>query len=477
MTQKLSKKEMAVLRWARSIEAFVDEVLTLGESRGPSRQQREVLQDIDNGETDIAVKSGHGTGKTTLLSWVILWAGLFKNDGKIPCTAPTAPQLVRLLWPEVRKWREKLPIELRTMVDVKNDSIEFRKAFAVARTARKEEPEALQGFHATWLIWIIDEASGIPKPIFDVIDGSLTGEKHIRILTGNPTRPSGYFYDAFHKFRSLWRLHTFNAEESENVTPESIERKRIQYGGVDTDAYRVRVLGEFPHTATDAIIPIYVIEEAIQRETYNPHNARVWGVDYADAGDDKTMVVKRVGNYFHEKLSCPVEGAHRQSQTAAWLAWQYRATPEEKRPKAIYVDAIGEGSGLISTLNEPQYSDIPVVAVKVSNAAVNSEVYNNLRTELYYRLKSVLEDEGKMFDDDDTIGELAAHRFTFTERGKLQATHKKDIKVELGRSPDTADAMVLTCYGIIPSEKAPVDELHDLDYIDDYDDNEDLVAW
>jgi hypothetical protein len=34
-------------------------------------------------------------------------------------------------------------------------------AFAVRRTASKDNPEALQGFHAEHLLFLIDEASGI----------------------------------------------------------------------------------------------------------------------------------------------------------------------------------------------------------------------------------------------------------------------------------------------------------------------------
>ncbi|MEA1916924.1 MAG: hypothetical protein U9N42_05265, partial [Campylobacterota bacterium] len=190
-----------------SIEFFVLKIL----KAEPSKQQLAVLRDIDAGYKDIAIKSGHGTGKTAMMSWVILWVGLFKLDAKIPTTAPTAPQLVRLLLPEVRKWSDKLPDELIDAVTVKNDSIAFANDnVCVARTARKEAPEGLQGFHATFLTWIIDEASGVPNAIFEVIDGSLTGNTHLRLMTANPTRADGYFFDAFHKNRELWRCHTFN---------------------------------------------------------------------------------------------------------------------------------------------------------------------------------------------------------------------------------------------------------------------------
>lgn len=457
-------------KWSNSIESFVLDCLFLTiQDRQPSTQQLNVLRDIDAGETDISIASGHGTGKTTLLSWVILWVGLFKNDAKIPCTAPTAPQLIRLLLPEVRKWKEKLPMQLQDVVTVKNDSVAFNTGnFAIARTARKEAPEGLQGFHATFLCWIIDEASGVPNTIFEVIEGSLTGHKHLRLLTANPTRTDGYFFDSQNKNRALWKCHTFNAEESENVSRESIERKKKEYGE-DSDAYRVRVQGRFPRTSSDAVIPLYIIEDAIHRgDDYNDYGAEVWGVDYADAGNDRTVLVKRVGNYFYEYLVCPVDGIHRQSKTASWIAMLYNEA--KKKPKAIFIDSIGEGSGLMSRLNESDFEKIPAISVKVSNSADKSEIYENKRAELYYRLKGALEDDGKMFNDDTAIGELSAQKFEITQRGRIKLVEKKQIKEDLGRSPDIADAMALCCSNFVTTDEE-VEEHHER-YGESYEDGD-----
>ncbi len=432
-------------RWADSLEHFVIEAL----GADPSNQQLEVIRDIDanGGNGDYAIKSGHGTGKTALMAWIILWVGLFKYDAKIPATAPTAPQLVRLLIPEVKKWANNLPWQLKDEVVCNNELIKFSTGNeCVPRTARKEAPEGLQGFHAENLTWIIDEASGVPNIIFEVVDGSLTGEHHLRIMAANPTRTEGYFFDSFHRNASLWKLYTFDAELSSNVSKASIERKKVQYGA-ESDAYRVRVKGQFPRSNSDAVIPLYVIEDAIQREEFNIFGAEVWGVDYADAGDDTTKLVKRNGNHFYEVLECPAQGAHRQVETANWIALLYNQAKE--KPKAVFVDAIGEGSGLVSALNQPHLKSIPVVPVKVSESADDMLVYDNKRAELFYRLKSALIDEGKMFDNDMAIGELSAQRFIITEKGKLRIIPKKDIKEILGRSPDIADAMALTCADII----------------------------
>ena len=141
-------------------EYFVREVLG-GE---PTPQQLELLQAAGMPGSKVSVRSGHGTGKTTALAWLVLWFLCTRKNVKIPCTAPTQAQLRDVLWSEVAKWRDRMPEWWKEQVRVKADRVEVAGAeksqFAVARTAKPENPDALQGFHADNLLFIIDEASG-----------------------------------------------------------------------------------------------------------------------------------------------------------------------------------------------------------------------------------------------------------------------------------------------------------------------------
>ena len=62
-----------------------------------------------NGATRISIRSGNGAGKTCLLAILILHYILFRNDVKIPVTAPSSGQLHDGLIPECRKWMNRLP--------------------------------------------------------------------------------------------------------------------------------------------------------------------------------------------------------------------------------------------------------------------------------------------------------------------------------------------------------------------------------
>lgn len=438
-TESLAEIEQMLDEWAESIELFVVECLGADPSEN---QQLEVLRDIDRGEKDIAIKSGHGTGKTTLLAWIILWVGLFKYDAKAPSTAPTAAQLVRLLIPEVKKWRDNLPVELKNAVNVKNDSIAFDTGnVAVARTARKESPEGLQGFHATFLLWVIDEASGIPLPIFEVIDGSLTGDDYLRIMAANPTRTSGYFYDACHRNRSLWKVHTFNAEESANVSKASIEKKKQLYGE-DSDEYRVRVRGEFPRSETNSIFDLSLIERSMKkRDEVDRSGIFTIAVDVARFGDDKSIITKRKGYQIYGKEE---RSKLNTMEIASWVAHVARTSPE--KPDAIFVDGVGLGAGVVDRLIQMGFDNVIEVN---GSAAADDKRYANKRAEMYYGLAEWMTRGGNLPDDGSLSEELTATLYTYDRNGKIIVIPKEAIKEDLGRSPDTADSASMHFFTMI----------------------------
>ena len=113
----------------------------------------------------VSIKSGHGVGKTAFQSWLVLWWLFSHYPCKVAITANTAHQLSDVLWSEIDKWARKLPDGFKSLLEFKSDKISLRGAsdsFAVARTSRKENPEALQGFHSENMLFLVEEASGVP---------------------------------------------------------------------------------------------------------------------------------------------------------------------------------------------------------------------------------------------------------------------------------------------------------------------------
>ena len=113
--------------------------------------------------------------------------------------ANSQDQLRDTIWPEIAKWHRQLPDALKANIDVQAERVvvvhDPEGAFAVRRTASKDNPEALQGFHAEHLLFLIDEASGIDDIVFEVGMGALSTPGAKVVMAGNPTRTSGFFYD------------------------------------------------------------------------------------------------------------------------------------------------------------------------------------------------------------------------------------------------------------------------------------------
>ena len=372
------------------------------------------------------------------MAWVILWVGLFKYDAKIPITAPTSAQLTRLLLPEVKKWQKNLPLELRESVEVLSDRITFTNDnFGIPRTARKGESEGLQGFHATFLLWIVDEASGVSDEVFEVIEGSLTGEDYLRIYMANPTRTVGEFYNTHNKNKRMWKTHTFNAEESENVSPGSIERKKEKYGE-DSDAYRVRVLGEFPKTNTDALFTADEIWGAMKLtpEDVDKTGAFTYACDVARFGTDSSVRTKKKGFNIYDMKSYENLSTMEYANILA-----NDMEKEAKLPDAVFIDTIGVGAGVMDRLKERGYKSIDA---NVSMKADELDVYYNKRAEMYFNLREFIRRGGSIPEDEELAEELQVITYTYSENnGKILLMKKAEIKEELGRSPDKSDSVAL----------------------------------
>ena len=430
--------------WATNPAKFVTEAFR-GDIKVEEWQAEALQAIVDNDR--IAVRSGHGVGKSAWLSWVILWWLLTRYPAKVACTAPTAHQLQDVLWGEISKWYRQLDPVFQGWLEVKSERVELTGAgaesFAVARTARKENPEAFQGFHSDNMLFIVDEASGVDDIIFEVGQGAMSTPGAKTLMVGNPTRTSGYFYDAFHKLRDRFWTKRVSCDDSTRVAPGYGEDMAKQYG-IDSNSYRVRVLGEFPLDEDDAIIPLHLLEAAVERDVHiNENLMPVWGLDVARFGSDRSALCKRRGNV----VSGPVKWWQGKDtmQTAGLVMDEWHNTPDDEKPSEILVDVIGIGSGVVDRLYE---LGLPVRGINVAEAASVKDRYMRLRDELWFRVRDwLMARECSMVDDAALISELTSIHYHITSAGKVQAESKDDMKKRGLQSPDLADAFVLTFAG------------------------------
>ena len=420
---------------------FVETVL----QATPQKWQRDALDAIAANDR-VAIKSGHGVGKTAFESWVVLWWLMTHYPCKVAVTANSAHQLSDVLWTEIDRWARNMPQAFKDLLEFKSDKISLKGAtdsFAVARTSRRENPESLAGFHSPHMRFVVEEASGVPNVIFETASGALSTPGAKIIMCGNPTRSDGYFYDAFHGDREKWHCITVSCEEGEYVDPKFIAEMADKYGA-ESNVFKVRVLGEFPTQSDDVLLPLHLIEDAVTRDVEaGPTTPVVWGLDVARFGGDRSALAKRQGNVLVE----PIKTWQNKDlmELAGIVLSEYDAVPYSMRPQAIYIDAIGLGAGLADRLRE---LDMPAVAVSVSETASLKDRFNRLRDELFWSCREWFEARDCHIPDDGTLmAELSGIRYKYLSTGKLKVESKDEMKRRGQRSPDVADAFVLTFSG------------------------------
>ena len=423
---------------------FVQEIL----EAEPDPWQKELLE-ASLTERLLAVKSGHGTGKSTCCAWLMLWHMLSFYPQKTVCTAPTASQLFDALFAELKSQLLRLPPALKNLFEVFSERIVLKSdpsgSFISCRTARKEQPEALQGIHSDKVLLIVDEASSVDNTIFEAAGGSLSGNCSL-IMVGNPTRSEGYFYDAFKKLKHRWWLKTVSCEDSPRVTKEYLEEMEERYGS-DSSTYAIRVLGNFAETSDDTIISNGLVETAVSRDVDPTGNAPiVWGLDVARFGSDKSALCKRQGNTVMEPIKSWAKIDTMNLMGAVNQEFQ-DDRQKNKEPQEILVDVIGAGAAIVDRGLE---LGLPVIGINTGESASLSGQYKNLRCELWHRAKEWFElKHCRIPRDERLMFELCSPRFSYESTGKIRMETKEEMKKRIGHrgSPDYADSFVLTFAG------------------------------
>ena len=417
-------------------------------------EQRQVLDWVSAGERRISVRSGHGVGKTCCLAWIIVWQNVCIYPQRVVATAPTGGQLFGALAKETFIWLKRLPKPLYDLFDIKSESFCLKSdpndSNTEFRTSRAETPEALAGVHAELgrVLLIADEGSGVPDPVYESASGSMSARNAMTIIAGNPVRLTGFFHDTHTKLKDHWRTLKISCVGHRRISPDYIADMARRYGE-NSNAFRVRVLGEFPLADDDAVIPRDLALAAQQRDV-TPYNVQeVWGLDVGGGGknSDASALVRRRGNVVPAP---PMTWQNLEPmQLVGRIKQLWDETAPSERPSAICVDSIGMGASVAARMQE---LGLPAFGVNVAESPAMKEQYANLKSELWWLAREWFQQrdcrippppaDGK---SPDLLEELCAVNFDPpTSNGKIRIEPKSETRKRLGHSPDVADAFVLT---------------------------------
>jgi len=425
----------------------------------PSSQQVELLEAAPHSKR-ITIRSGHGTGKDAAAAWLILWFELTNAYPKVICTAPTARQLQDILWSEISKWLRQSVFHnffviQRDKIYLKECQKEWwvRGVTANVRASAEDQAETIAGFHAPNMLIVIDEASGVPDPVFIPLEGAMTQENNRVLLIGNMTRNTGYFYDTHYhsEISKQWvKLH-WDSRKSTNVKPEMIQYFADKYG-VDSDVYRVRVAGEAPSSNTNSLIPLAWAVQCVGNDIVVPEDEPLYlGVDVARFGDDDSVILPRRGNLILPWISY-------NGMNVIDVAGNVRLKMTDTGAIGAAVDEIGIGAGVVDWLHKCGLAR-QVFGVNVATKSTDNTKYDKLRDELWWMVREKCMRAQFSFPDitvelngrtvnlgHELADELSSPSYTYNKSGGIDVESKKQMKLRGVKSPNIADALCLSEY-------------------------------
>ncbi len=399
--------------------------------------QFEILQDVAD-HPRVSVRSGHGIGKSAIDAWAALWWLCTRPLSRVVIVAPEFSRQVRaVLFAEMRKWARQSKVPLPLEVLSSRAVVEGYGSEWAAIGMPATEPDRIEGMHSdAGVLLVLDETKGISQPVYDALQGALTGLEDNRLLvTSAPGGPSGPFYRIWAKGEKHWRLHHIPSTDSSNVSPEWIEDRKRDWG-LGSPLYQARVLGEFPDAGEGILFPLSLLEASVDRALDVPDDAGfVLGVDVARsiAGDQNAVAVTRGGQLLEIIL-------WRSPDSMETVARVIRVVTA-RGAKTIAVDVGGVGAGVVDRLRQLKHA---VEEVHFGGRASDPKRFRNKRAEMFWTLRERLEQGTISFpDDEELVADLAGLRYMFTPDGKIQLESKDEVRNRLGRSPDRGDAVAL----------------------------------
>lgn len=449
-------------------------------------KQRQIAEAVrDNRRT--AVRACHSAGKSYLGAALACWwiDTHPVGDAFVISTAPSQPQVNSILWREIRRMRRAAHLAGRIPDAtphwyIGDEHGENAQEVAFGRKPQdyqdaEQAMQAFQGIHAPYVLVLIDEASGVPKWLFDAAMTLATGPNDRILAIGNPDRPSSHFAEVCKPGSgwneigiSVYDTPKFTGEPMPDdvplVSPEWVEAQITQPGWKPGEPYHTsKILGEFPDVDVDTLFPPKLLKRAVDNDL--PGLGRGgFALDVGgDTGGAETVLYRnrdgviRIADWHGEQAAWTHEDTE---ETADRVAEVIAPTL-----CGIAVDVVGVGKGVGDKLRRRGF------AVEKFNGgeaprmrAVSGAQFANRRAEIFWRLREDMEAGLIDLDPDDQLllKQLGQIRWK-TDGKRILIESKDDMRKRGVASPDRADAVAMTLAA--PSEQMVAELQEQLDQL------------
>ena len=231
---------------------------------------------------------------------------------------------------------------------------------------------------------------------------------------------------------------TLNEDGERYVTDAMIEQDRRE--GMSEALIQQEYFCSFDISDDEILIPLQVIEPALSRIISYKDMPSVAGLDVGmSLGGDPSALVVRQG-------TTVVYAEEFRYDDTVRIAAHVKDRWHEGKFGVVAVDAIGWGAGVAHLLRE---WGVPTVAVNVAESAATSERFTRLRDELWWRTREWFDDKQSAIKPEMKLAqklvvELSTPTYDRNPSGKIKVESKKEMKKRGVKSPNLADAFVLT---------------------------------
>lgn len=417
----------------------------------------------------LIISSGNGAAKTSFGAMTFFML-MYTQRVRARITANTQPQMTSIVWPEYDVWfrharySEYFFEKLGQSIKARDQELgETWRLDAV--TWNEATPASISGLHNKGgaIVYIFEEAAGIPSIIWKYASGAMTDTDTIKIWMAfaNSDDPESQFEQ--NMVSPFWNSRRIDTREMPHVDPKQIAIWLAECNGnEDHDDFRVRVRGLPRKTAKDSIINQELVAAAIKRaETFDTATLSSLPViimcDPAWTGGDETVIWYRQGPYARLLDRYKLDKSLGQDHMFTYLKlvrWE-----SELRADAVFIDQ-GEGTAIKTLANNAgkMWELVNFASSPNDVPEAKDSQYGNMRAQMYYECNKWLQ-EGAVIDArepewlDDIQKQLCwtkgtRHKIT----GKKMAEPKADIVARVGRSPDISDGLVLGFSRVVPEK-------------------------
>lgn len=437
--------------------------------------QREVLEAVLE-HPQVHVQGGNATGKDAGAAVCALY-WTFVERGRVLVTSAVERQLTEVFMGEVgRLWRgaRGLPGELyRSALRVPGEDHAGITTFTSTAASR------MSGFHAPRVLAILSEAQAVEAFAWEGLMSCAAGSEDRLLAVGNPLSPQGRFYrnasaDGWHSIRIPVTEHPNLRDDTDRTIPggpsaDFVKRMRREWGE-DSEQFTARIEARFPTSSSDSAFKVAWVERAMDAHTSADDisldleaGGEPWTIGVDVAGDseaaDLCVAVLRRGPVVYELRSWSGLDTMATVQRLVDI-WEELKADTRAHIGTVVVDSIGIGKGVTERLRETHITrpraagrtrrgrkktrSTAVEGFDARKSALDADSYRNLRSQAFWRLRTLLEDgEILLPDDAELFEELTRMPYRIDEKGKIWF-QKDDVKARIGRSPDRADALMMS---------------------------------